>query len=146
MRQDLGLTSDGDTHSSSMGILTVTWTQWLEAWSSRGPFVLPSLLTVVFLLIIYKLLMFPIYLSPLAKIPNAHRLSPITQLWMHWRRYSGRELHTTYEAFQQKGPVVRLGPNEVAVNVIQGGVRTAHGHGFENLDKTYWYDFFINHG
>ena len=65
---------------------------------------------------------------------------------MHWKRYCGKEVETTYAAFQAKGPVVRLGPNEVAVNTIQGGVRTAHGHGWENFDKTQWYDFFVNHG
>lgn len=45
-----------------------------------------------------------------------------------------------------KGPVVRLGPNEVAVNSIAYGVGTAHGHGLDNLDKTPWYNFFVNHG
>lgn len=86
------------------------------------------------------------YVSPLARIPNAHPFSPLTQLWMDWRRYSGREIQTTSEAFQMKGPVVRLGPNEVAVNSIAYGVGTAHGHGLDNLDKTPWYNFFVNHG
>lgn len=86
------------------------------------------------------------YVSPLAKIPSAHPLSPLTQLWMDWRRYSGKEIETAHQAFQQKGPVVRLGPNEIAVNSMSEGFAAAHGHGFFNFDKTSWYDFFANYG
>ena len=48
-----------------------------------------------------------------------------------------------YEALRSKGPVVRLGPNELLVNIVDGGIRTVHGGGFE---KTQWYEFFMNHG
>lgn len=121
-------------------------TQRLQAWLFEDTIRIPLLLLLGAVFIVYRTVIYPIYLSPLAKIPNAHPLAPITQLWMDWRRYSGREVQTTYQAFQEKGPVVRLGPNEVAVNMIDGGVRTAHGHGSENFDKSSWYDFFMNHG
>ena len=101
------------------------------------------LLHVLLALIAYRFIIYPVYLSPLAKIPNAHFLSPLTSLWIHWRRFRGQEIQTVDEAFQQKGPVVRLGPNELSVNMIDGGIRTIHGGGFE---KTEWYDFFMNHG
>ena len=39
--------------------------------------------------------------------------------------------------------MVRLGPNELSVNMIDGGIRAIHGGGFE---KTEWYDFFMDHG
>lgn len=91
----------------------------------------------------YRLVIYPAYHSPLARIPNAHILSPWTPLWIHWRRFWGQEIHTVNEAFRKKGPVVRLGPNELSVNIIDGGVRTVHGGGFA---KTQWYDFFMNHG
>jgi hypothetical protein len=108
---------------------------------SATPFLILALLT----LIIYKFLIYPIYLSPLSIIPSAHPLATITPLWMDYRRLTGKEVSTTYAAFQKYGPFVRLGPNEVAVNTITGGVTAAHGHGFQNLDKTSWYDFFVNH-
>ena len=104
---------------------------------------LVHLLCLLLSLSIYWFIIHPVYLSPLAEVPNAHPLSPLTSLWMHWRRFRGQEIRTVNRAFQLKGPVVRLGPNELAVNIIDGGVSTVHGGGFE---KTPWYDFFMNHG
>ena len=98
-----------------------------------------SLLALIF----YRFIIYPAFLSPLASIPNAHLLSPVTSLWMHWRRYWGQEINTVNEAFRKNGPVIRLGPNELSVNTIDGGIRTVHGGGFA---KTEWYDFFMNHG
>jgi hypothetical protein len=48
-----------------------------------------------------------------------------------------------WEAVQNKGNVVRLGPKELLVNTYDGGVRTIYSGGFE---KPNWYEFFINHG
>ena len=47
------------------------------------------------------------------------------------------------KALQCKGPVVRLGPKELLVNTMDGGIRTIHGVGSE---KTQWYESFMNHG
>lgn len=47
------------------------------------------------------------------------------------------------EAFRLKGPVVRLGPNDLAVNKMDGGVKVVYGGGFE---KTDWYSFWRNYG
>lgn len=104
----------------------------------------PFLVLALIAILTYKFLIYPIYLSPLSRIPSAHPLAAITPLWMDYRRLTGQEVSTTYAAFQKYGPFVRLGPNEVAVNTITGGVTAAHGHGFQNLDKTSWYNFFIN--
>lgn len=38
-------------------------------------------------LIIYRFIIYPAYQSPLAKIPSAHTLAPLTPLWIHWRRF-----------------------------------------------------------
>lgn len=76
---------------------------------SATPFLIIALLT----LIVYKFLIYPIYLSPLSVIPSAHPLAAITSLWMDYRRLTGKEVSTTYAAFQKYGPFVRLGPNEV---------------------------------
>lgn len=50
------------------------------------------------------------------------------------------------EGFRQKGPYIRLGPNEVAVDRMEGGVRNIFGVGSDNFDKAPWYNFFQNHG
>lgn len=91
----------------------------------------------------YRLVIYPMYFSPLAKVPPAHFLSPLTSLWINWKRFNNQGVPTVYKAFQEKGPVIRLGPNELSVNIIDGGIRTVYGGGFA---KTQWYEFFINHG
>ncbi|KZZ97873.1 Cytochrome P450 [Ascosphaera apis ARSEF 7405] len=85
---------------------------------------------------IYKLIIYPAFLSPLAKIPNAHFTAPISPAWIIWNRFWMRNNRTVDEAHKRLGPVVRLGPNEVSVNCIDGGVRTVYSGGFE---KHQWY-------
>jgi hypothetical protein len=91
----------------------------------------------------YKWSVYPAVLSPLASIPKAHYLSPWTKLWILWNRYQDREIQTVAEAFEKEGPIVRLGPNEIAVNVIEGGIKAVHNGGYH---KSQWYDCFINYG
>ncbi|QDS74881.1 hypothetical protein FKW77_003586 [Venturia effusa] len=95
------------------------------------------------LLFIYKYLIYPLFISPLSRIPNAHPLASITPLWMLWKRYTGHELRTIHAAHQKYGPLIRLGPNEISVNCIKGGIQTVYSGGFE---KGFWYDFFTNYG
>jgi len=65
-------------------------------------------------------------LSPLNRIPSAHHSIPFIAFWVFWNRLQDREIHTVAEAFRKKGPIVRRGPNEIAVNVIKGGIKTVH--------------------
>ncbi|EED24125.1 cytochrome P450 monooxygenase, putative [Talaromyces stipitatus ATCC 10500] len=93
--------------------------------------------------LIYQFFISPYIISPLSKIPNAHFTSPITSLWILHKRKTGNEVKTIYSLHQQHGPVVRLGPNELSVNSIDG-LRTIYTGGFE---KTQWYsDIFVNFG
>ena len=39
--------------------------------------------------------------------------------------------------------MVRLGPNEISVNCVDGGIRTIYGGGYEKGD---WYAVFNNYG
>lgn len=104
----------------------------------------PSLFTgaaLTLLALLYKYLVYPYFVSPLAKIPNAHWTSPVSARWIERRRAAGTEVLTIYNLHQQHGPVVRLGPNELAVNSIQGLKRIYTGA----FEKHPWYgDFFIN--
>ena len=92
---------------------------------------------------LYAFVIHPCFFSPLAKIPKAHPLSPFTNLWIKWIRYVGKETLTVHQAFKEKGPVLRLGPNDIVFNIIDEGVKTVYGGSFEKLD---WYSFWTNYG
>ncbi|KAI2883418.1 hypothetical protein CBS76997_6802 [Aspergillus niger] len=92
---------------------------------------------------LYHFIIYPSFLSPLAKIPNAHPLAPYTSLWILWARYRIRENNTVLRAHQQHGEVVRLAPNEVSINCVNDGIKTVYGKGFE---KPPFYSVFVNYG
>lgn len=96
---------------------------------------------IVLLVIVCYWISHLVHLSPLANIPNTHWSSPFAPLWILWNRYYDREIQTVAKAFETKGPIVRLGPAEIAVNVIEGGIKTVHDGGFE---KSPWYGCFAN--
>lgn len=104
-------------------------------------FTILVLAAIVFL--IYKLLIYPAYVSPLSKIPSAHFTASWAPLWILWARYTRVEVQTIHKAHQKYGPIVRLGPNEVSVNCVDGGLRIVYAGGFE---KPYFYDQFENYG
>lgn len=100
------------------------------------------LATVLYL--IYYYLIHPIFLSPLSKIPNAHFSSSFSPLWILWIRRKGFENRTRLSCHEKLGPVIRLGPNEIGVNCVEGGIRTVYGGAFEKHD---WYpNLFCNYG
>jgi hypothetical protein len=90
---------------------------------------------------LYRFLIHPLLLSPLAKLPNAHFTSPILPLWMWWNRRTGFETRSTVAAHQRHGPVVRMGPNEVSVASMDG-LRRIFGGGWE---KHPYYLHFANY-
>lgn len=73
---------------------------------------------------IYRYIIHPLFLSPLSRIPSAHVTASLSPIWILWLRYIGKENVTVYEAHKRLGPLVRLGPNEVSVNCVDGGIRT----------------------
>jgi hypothetical protein len=91
---------------------------------------------------IYKLLIYPLFISPLSRIPSAHPLAKITPLWILWTRYRNCENSIIHAAHQRHGPVIQLGPNELSVNCVKGGILTVYSGGF---DKGDWYDVFANY-
>ncbi|TID15282.1 cytochrome P450 [Venturia nashicola] len=95
------------------------------------------------LLLIYKFLLHPLFISPLSRIPSAHPLASITPLWILWKRYTTQEIRTIHSAHQSLGPIIKLSPNEISVNCLKGGISTVYSGGFE---KGFWYDFFTNYG
>ncbi|KAM7202475.1 hypothetical protein V8F33_002695 [Rhypophila sp. PSN 637] len=98
-----------------------------------------SLLLVFF---VQRYILFPAFFSPLASIPKAHWSAPFYRLWILSVRWNRRENKTLLALHQRLGPVIRLGPNEVSINTIDG-VRTVYQGGFE---KPVWYSVFDNYG
>lgn len=92
---------------------------------------------------IYKLLVYPALISPLSKVPNAHWSAPFSSAWILWVRFNSRENREIHGAHLEKGRIVRLGPNEISVNCVDGGIRNVYGGGFE---KGNWYSIFDNYG
>lgn len=58
--------------------------------------------------VIYKFVIFPAFVSPLSRIPNAHPSAPFSSLWILWVRYQGRENRTVHSTHDRLGSVVRL--------------------------------------
>jgi hypothetical protein len=88
--------------------------------------------------------------NPLRKIPAAHPLAHFTSLWIHSIRWRSVENATLKEAHNRLGPIICLGPNEVSVNCVKGGIREVYAGGFEKESSSKgrynWYAFFSNYG
>ncbi|KAF2423720.1 cytochrome P450 [Tothia fuscella] len=99
-------------------------------------------LAVCIALSIYRFLVYPLFLSPLSRIPSAHPLAKFTSLWILYIRYRNLENSTIHKAHQKWGPVIQLGPNELSVNCVKDGILTVYSGGFEKGD---WYNLFANY-
>jgi hypothetical protein len=148
------LLSSASTASPS-GFLAVTWcyfsSQAFHSFPSRPTAIflpssmafynyLPSFglsLSLLAAFLVFYYVIYPAFMSPLSKleIPNADPLAKYTPLWILWRRFTQRENKTLYEAHKKLGPVVRVGPNEISVNSLEG-LRVIYGG---NFDKHAWY-------
>ncbi|KAK3312004.1 cytochrome P450 [Apodospora peruviana] len=98
----------------------------------------PVLLLVaatVVLSVLYRFILYPAFLSPLAKVPAARwhaRISPLYSYYIKYANIENREVHKLHSRY---GPVVRLAPNELSVNCLDGlkAIYTA------DFPKTDWY-------
>lgn len=108
---------------------------------------MPSLILigafVSLLLLLYQYVLYPTFLSPLSKIPNAHFSAPVSSLWLSIKRRGAAGTRTIYQRHKKYGPIIRLSPNEISVNT-PAALRTIYIGGFE---KSRWYqDAFLNYG
>ena len=93
--------------------------------------------------LLYHFVVYPLHISPLAKVPNAHWSSPLSSLWILVTRYRRLELHVVRQAHERLGPIVRLGPQDISVSCFEDGIKTVYHGGF---DKPPWYSFFDYYG
>jgi hypothetical protein len=95
-------------------------------------------------LAVYEFIVYPTFLSPLAKIPNTHWSAPLSRAWILLQRGQHKETPRIHAAHEKLGPIVRLAPNEISVNSVDGGIRTIYSGGWEKGD---WYlNVFNNYG
>jgi hypothetical protein len=86
--------------------------------------------------------------NPLRKVPAAHPLAHFTSIWIQSVRWRGIENATLKAAHDRLGPIVCLGPEEISVNCVKGGIRDVYAGGFEKSnpkDGYNWYAFFSNY-
>lgn len=99
-------------------------------------FLLSLSLIATVLFHIYRTILYPIFISPLSRVPNAHPVASFSSLWILWKRYKRQENEAIFNAHEKHGPIVRLGPNEISVNCVNEGLQKIYGGGF---DKPNWY-------
>ncbi|KAJ9314922.1 hypothetical protein DTO271D3_4922 [Paecilomyces variotii] len=105
-------------------------------------FAVGVLATILFFLqFLLKYVIYPVYISPLAKIPNAHFTAPVLPIWIWWKRRCGTEIRTIHALHQRHGTIVRLGPNELSVNSVRG-LKIIYKGAF---DKDRWYRDVLKH-
>jgi len=88
--------------------------------------------------------------NPLRRIPAAHPLAHFTSLWIASVRWRSIENATLKAAHGRLGPIICLGPEEISVNCVKGGIREIYAGGFEKsrpgIGGYNWYSFFFNYG
>ena len=94
------------------------------------------------LALLYKIIIGRRSSNPLSRIPNAHFTAPFSPFWIWWKRRAETAIKETFTAHEKHGPVVRLGPNEISVNSLDG-LRKIYQGGFE---RDPFYQQFKNYG
>ena len=90
---------------------------------------------------IWRYIIYPLFLSPLASVPAAHPIARFSTLWIEWQRLRGTDFQAISAAFATKGPYVLASPRELAVNDMDA-VISVWGTGSADFDKhpsySYW--------
>lgn len=93
--------------------------------------------------LIYRYIIFPLHICPLAKIPAAHWSAPLSAKWFQSFCSNGRTgLRAILAAHKRLGPIVRLSPDEISVASLDG-LRKIYTGAFEKDES---YSEFANYG
>ncbi|KAJ9615323.1 hypothetical protein H2200_001398 [Cladophialophora chaetospira] len=80
--------------------------------------------------LVFKFIVQPAFLSPLAKIPAGHWSAHFSPLWILYIRWTNQENATILRLHQEKGKILRLGPSELSVNDYAEGLKKIYMGGF----------------
>lgn len=95
-----------------------------------------------FLYLLIANVFIPGFISPLAKIPNAHWSSAYTDTWIKLKEANGGTgLQDVLKAHKKYGPIVRVSPRTLSICSLDS-LRQAYSGGF---DKTTFYNEFTNY-
>lgn len=95
-------------------------------------------------LVTYRFIIQPVFLTPSSKIPAAHWTAPFSSIWILYHRVKQQNTTVVHAAHEKYGTIIRIAPNEISVNCIDGGLRPIYAGGF---DKGDWYArVFTNYG
>jgi hypothetical protein len=89
----------------------------------------------------YRWFIYPTFISSLSRIPPAHPTCSYFPFWLWIQQRRGQENKSIFVAHQAHGPIVRLAPNEISVNSLEG-IRKVYIGGFE---RTEWFQQFRNY-
>lgn len=103
------------------------------------------LVTLAFCLTSFCILVRAVQLwrSPLFSAKDAHWSAKYTGAWIWWQRVVERDTRAVHEAHVRLGPVVRLGPNEISINDVDGGLKPIYEG---RLPKTNFYQVANSYG
>lgn len=90
----------------------------------------------------YKLVIYPLFISPLRKLPVAHWSCHVSSIWILRARKHGHENASLQAAHRRLGDAVRIAPDTVSVDGVDA-MRTIYQGGFP---KAQWYRIFDNYG
>lgn len=90
----------------------------------------------------YKYTIYPCFLSPLAKIPNAHWSCSFSPVWLYYVRWTKQENRSIYKRHMESGAAIRLGPTTVSINSFEDGLKKIYQGGFPK-PRFYWNGFAI---
>ena len=86
--------------------------------------------------VLYRFVIYPAFLSPLAKIPAAHPTASVSSFWFWWAERTNRQAGSLVDAHRRKGPVVRVEPNHVHF-ASQDALRVVYHVG--RFDRDEWW-------
>ena len=79
---------------------------------------------------LYKWILHPAFISPLAKVPNAHWSCSFCSIWIYWVKWTKQENNRIYQLHLEKGPAIRLAPDLLSVNCYEDGLKRIYHGGF----------------
>lgn len=102
-----------------------------------------GVILVLVLAVLFRYLIYPAFLSPLARIPNAHWSSGFSPAWLLWVKWTHQENRRVYHLHMSKGAAIRLAPNVISINAFEDGIKTIYQGGFPKPPSYYFNGFAV---
>ncbi|KAK4892094.1 hypothetical protein LTR27_009444 [Elasticomyces elasticus] len=83
--------------------------------------------------------------DPLKAAKSAHWSARYSGLWLWWQHFQDAGTDAVHKAHLRHGPVVRLGPSEISVCAVEGGLDTIYSFR-DPMPKTGWYQVANSYG